>query len=362
MTVSRLAEALLREGVMTEVWELADVSEVSKRVENGIEIFQLPSGSFARLFKLPASTRRFLERRRSEVDLLHLHSAFIPANVWLARDARLPYVVAPHGGYSPEVLQGRKHALKTLWMRLEERLYVQRAKAIHAVSSKEADELRSLFPDSTVVCIPNGADAMTEVGPASAWTRSGPRELLFLGRLAVRHKGLDLLLEGFARFLHDGGQARLIIAGPDFRGGRAEIEKLARTLGVSSHVELPGAVFGARKTALLQQSFAFAHTSRWDGMPLSVLEALGAGCPPLITPGTNLEDDVGRYGAGVVVQPDPASIAKGIKELMSLSEEDYELMCKKGLELVRERFTWASAAEATSRLYGSIVSAQASAA
>jgi glycosyltransferase involved in cell wall biosynthesis len=60
-------------------------------------------------------------------------------------------------------------------------------------------------------------------------------------------------------------------------------------------------VFGREKEALLDSAFVFVHTSRWEGMPFAVIEALATGCPVLVTPATNLGDYVEGFGAGVVV-------------------------------------------------------------
>jgi glycosyltransferase involved in cell wall biosynthesis len=174
----------------------------------------------------------------------------------------------------------------------------------------------------------------------------------------VEHKGLDLLLRGFARSsaLHD---SRLIIAGPDFREGREGCGRLVRELGISGSVSLPGPVFGDRKWELIDACYAFVHTSRWEGLPFAVLEALALGKPVLVTRETNLADLVAERRAGIVVETNPDSISRGIQQLLALSDAEYESMSRRARQLVQGRFTWQLAAEAMANEYRRVAAANA---
>ena len=85
------------------------------------------------------------------------------------------------------------------------------------MSEAERDALRQRWPALPVRYVPNAVelpDLPDGAPPASA-------DFVFLGRLAIDHKGLDLMLGGFARFARRGGAGRLVLAGPDWRGCRA---------------------------------------------------------------------------------------------------------------------------------------------
>lgn len=362
--LTNLVQALSeRAHIDLEVWQPSEVSEVTERSVGGIPVFDIPSlGSSSILRGLPRATEHWLQQRRDRVDLLHLHSVFIPDHVWIARRARKPYVITPHGGYLPDVRSGNHRVVKSLWMRSYEGRFVDGAAGLHAVSQNEGVELARFRPHATIDVIPNGVEAGADLGhPGSAWD-SSPKRFLYLGRLAVVHKGIDLLIRGFAQLVDAGVDARLVIAGPDFRGGRAVLEQLIAANSIASHVEFMGPVYGEAKARLLAGSVALVSPSRWDGMPLNVLEALAAGCPPIITPHTNLGDEVRAASAGLVVDADPSSIAEGLHQLLALSAEDYELMRKRGLELVRQHFTWSSAAGHLEDVYASALARNARAA
>jgi glycosyltransferase involved in cell wall biosynthesis len=128
----------------------------------------------------------------------------------------------------------------------------------------------------------------------------------------MQHKGLDLLLSGFALYLKCGGQGELWIIG----GGteRRDLEVMAAQLGVESNVTFYGEIHGAEKTYILEQADCFMHVSRWDGMPLACLEAAAMALPLIISPATNLVEQVLAYNAGFEV-PEPS--AKAVAQSMA---------------------------------------------
>jgi glycosyltransferase involved in cell wall biosynthesis len=346
--------------VRAEVWHLnPSHGSVMERRAGSISVFQLPSRTRGRgsLLGLPEATRRFIRQRRDAIDLLHLHSVFIPDNVWVARFARLPYVLTPHGGYSPRVLAGSNRIAKSVWMRMWERDYVRNASMIHAVSPQELEELRVTFDARPLVFVPNAID-LPAVGTAPADRMLGPsKRIVFLGRLAIDHKGLDVLLEGYANYVRHrrDSDTELIVAGPDFRSGRDELEALAASLLPSGHVRFTGPLFGRERDDLLGSAYVFVHTSRWEGMPFAVLEALATGCPVLVTPATNLGEYVEEFGAGVVVEGSAQSVSEGLRRILEIPAERYEAHCAAARRLASARFTWPIVAGQMAAEYGRIL-------
>jgi glycosyltransferase involved in cell wall biosynthesis len=357
-TVAGLVTHLERFGVMPEVWHVSNhYSSVQERRSGSVRVFELPAYARMRsaVSRLPRSTRRFIRERRDQIDMLHLHSVFIPDNVWAAREARLPYVITPHGGYAAEVIHGRNWAAKTLWMRMVERKYVGNASLIHAVSPRELDDLRAMFQTRSFVYAPNAIDVPRTAATTERMLGSR-RRIVFLGRLAVEHKGLDLLLEGYALYVRTEADAdvELIVAGPDFRSGLTRLEALSASLMLEDGPRFVGPLFGGDKDAVLRSAYVFVHTSRWEGMPYAILEALATGCPVLITAATNMGGFVEEYGAGLVVEASPEGIREGLKRLLELPAEEYGQMCSAARRLAEERFTWPAVAEQMSAAYRNV--------
>jgi glycosyltransferase involved in cell wall biosynthesis len=347
-------------GVRAEVWHLSPSHvSVTERRAGSVSVFQLPSRTRVRsaLLGLPKATRRFIRERCAEIDLLHLHSVFIPENVRVAKVARRPYVLSPHGGYSPKVLAGNNRIAKFVWMHMRERGYVRNASMIHAVSPRELKELRTTFGATRCVFVPNAID-LPAVGAAPGDRMLGPRRrIVFLGRLAIESKGLDILLKGYASYVKNQPDidTELIVAGPDFRSGREELVALAASLLQSGHVRFTGPLFGPDKEALIRSAYVFVHTSRWEGMPFAVLEALAMGCPVLVTPATNLGEYVQEFGAGVVADGSAQSVAEGLRRLLEIPADQYERLCSAARRLASARFTWPIVAEQMTSEYDKIL-------
>jgi glycosyltransferase involved in cell wall biosynthesis len=175
--------------------------------------------------------------------------------------------------------------------------------------------------------------------------------------LAVDHKGLDILLEGFARCRQGGlaSEIELLVAGPDFRSGQAELEAMAASLTPVDSVRFLGPVFGDEKDALLATAYVFAHTSRWEGMPYAVLEALASGCPVLLTHATNLGGFVEDFDAGIMVDETAEGVADGLRRVLEMPPERYAAMCRAARRLASERFNWVVVAEQMSAAYRRIL-------
>jgi glycosyltransferase involved in cell wall biosynthesis len=352
-TVTGLAQHMPCHSVEIEIWNVSErVRELTLRQENGIAIVDIPTFKMLRwICYWSDGTVAWMKERAKGFDLLHLHSVFMKENIQLARGLGLPYVVTPNGGYSALALAGRNRHAKALWLKLWEREYLKRARMIHAVSQPEKSELDRLCLGVPIRLIPNGVNAATH-GRYEALPPSHASAFLFLGRLAIEHKGLDLLLRGYAEARKStDGLPRLILAGPDFRGGRAQLEAQAKVLGIRANVEFVGPVFGEDRQRLVSQAALFIHTSRWEGMPFAVLEAMALGRPVLVTPGTNLAEFVQSNGAGFVAGLDSTSIATGLYNAFAASPDALDAMGHAASRVIAQHFAWHTIAAQMSEAY-----------
>ena len=115
-----------------------------------------------------------------------------------------------------------------------------------------------------------------------------------IGRLG-NQKNFGLLIRAFAR-VHAQRPCRLMILGEGRH--RARLERLVRTLGLASHVAMPG--FAENPYAMLSRARLFVLSSLWEGSPNVLTEALALGVPVVATDcpsGPREILDGGRYGA-----------------------------------------------------------------
>lgn len=252
-------------------------------------------------------------------DLAVFHSTFVPLHARLA--ARLqawgvPYLVCPRGGMTIEALRQKlwKKRLGRLWF--FDRLIRQAAGIqylTHGEWRKSGDWGRP------VILAGNGVHPPAESEIARPGRRAA-RRFLFLGRLHIEHKGLDVLLDACRRvreFLLS-RSLEVVIVGPDVQGSRRRIEDRIRELNLGSLVQLHDAAIGEEKRAWFQSADLFLHPSRTEGHPSAVLEAMSFGLPVLVTPGTNVADEVVAEGAGWETSCEPNELARDLRFLAEL--------------------------------------------
>lgn len=304
--VVHLTAALARRGHDVELWHLADWNDdaFAGQVEHlraaGVERVRVPAPQRGRLGALLTGGVR-LER---SADLVHLHNVFAPVNSVFARALRCPYALSPHGGYDPVSLR-RGRARKAVYGALFERRLLRGAALVCALSDAEARQVGRFGAQDPVVVIPNGVTPPPENVDPTAFRRQlgiGPDDKLavFVGRLDVAHKGLDVLVRGIAQ----APEWRLALVGPDHRNGLADLTRLAERLGTSRRLYFAGTRLGRDLHTALAAGDLFALTSRWEGFPVALLEALSHGTPALVSPPVERAVGVARAGAGWTADAD----------------------------------------------------------
>jgi glycosyltransferase involved in cell wall biosynthesis len=342
VAIAAIVSRLPAIGVETELWRFSSRTRELRRIEHPWgPLFEIPShpGRIRPAFLLPEASRHFVESQIQSIDVLHLHSVFTPHNLPISK-LGAPFVLSPHGGYRSAVLRGRRRAVKAVWMAVLERAYIDRAAAIVVNSQAEADELRGLVSADRISVISNGVpDHLLEAPVARP---SSGTCWLFVGRLDVETKGLDVLVEAYARVVRSTRSTvpDLVIAGPDHRGGRDVLSRAVREWGVENRVHLPGPVTGSVKQALFESCRTFILLSRNEGMPLALLEALALGRPVVVSPGTSLADLVAQHEAGWTVPTDVEVVVQVLSAAAEVPDDQLDLFGRNARTLARERFRW----------------------
>ncbi len=283
-------------------------------------------------------------------DVVHVHALWL-LSTWIgsfvARLRAKPYVVAPHGMLDPWALGQSRWKKRVSRLLFEDRLLAG-AGCIHALCASERDAVRRLGIRAPVAVVPPGVDP-TLVERRSGDVAGGPPYVLFLGRLHQK-KGIDVLLRAFGTVAPRRPEWRLVIAGPDEVGIRAELARLAGTLGIERRVDFVGPMQGERKLQLLERAALFALASHSEGLPVAVLEAMALGLPVAISPACNLPE-VERVGAGFVGPAAPEAFAGILDRAMGLDSAGRRTIGERGRALVAQRFTTRATAESLHRVY-----------
>jgi glycosyltransferase involved in cell wall biosynthesis len=249
------------------------------------------AGAYAFRFLDPHDARNLAAL---EPDVVHLHGAFEPDLIWAVRTFRGPFVLTPHGAFHPLVFASSVLANKRAWGRAMKRLVYRRVGAVHAATATEADHVRRFLSGARTYVVPHGAGA--GVRPAGRPREDGSADevrLLFVGRLDVFTKGLDVLLDAVAAAAPLSARPlRLTLVGGDWKGGRRRLERRATELGVRALLRFTGELDGEGVAAELARADLYVQLSRHEAFPLTVAEALLAAKPVLASEGVGLPDEL----------------------------------------------------------------------
>lgn len=269
-------------------------------------------GGVAKLMVFIGALLRFcLMLVRGRVAAVHAHSAsnasFRRKSLLLAlgRLAGKPYIFHLHGGAFDRYHAGAS-SLERAWINRT----VRGAEVVFVLSESWADWLRKHIGHPDVRVLPN---PVLPVQLPDDVPRE-PHTLLFLGRLEDA-KGVFVLIDALARLAGVRPDLRVILAG---EGDVARVRAAAVAAGVAERVELPGWVAGEAKARLLARAGIFLLPSRFEGVPMALLEAQAAGLPVVATRVGGIPQVVTDGFNGMLAEPDDvASLVTALKVLLA---------------------------------------------
>jgi glycosyltransferase involved in cell wall biosynthesis len=275
---------------------------------SGVPVHVLGRGS---RFDLRAIARLARIVRRGRFDVVHNHN-------FTALAAGLPAAIL---GRARAVVRTEHNVVHT---RGPGRHYLSRAAALRedaqiAVSAavRRAHTECGRIPGSRFVTVLNGIDKERIVSGADR--ASVRRELGLSGNAVVclnvgsltKQKNRRTLLDATAR-LSDMKALRVLVvgSGPE----REKLEARADELGLSRRVLFLGQRLDVPD--LLAASDIFVLSSDWEGLPITILEAMASGVPCVATAVGGVPEALTDGVTGVTVEPgDPGALADGIRAL-----------------------------------------------
>lgn len=294
-----LSRELVAQGHEVEVFTTNYNSRIRTAMRDGdtvihdgvrIRYFEASSPGWMRSPSMAARLKREIKR----FDVVHSHNTFLALNRYasqISRQAGIPLFFHAHGALDPIVVnQGAmKRLKKRVYIRAVERRNLNNAAGIIALTDREREQIRHWGIRAPIFTLPNGVDVPHELKSPVQGTAVSPGEtdeksIVFLGRL-VRKKAIHLLIEAFSVVYAHYPGLKLVIAGdrsqdPEYMG---ELDALIVKHGLVQAVEFPGFLTEATKYELLRSATVFSHVTESEGMALSILEAMAAGVPTLVS-------------------------------------------------------------------------------
>jgi glycosyltransferase involved in cell wall biosynthesis len=257
--------------------------------------------------------------------------------------------------FQPAAL-AQRGLLKRLAFRTIERRNLGRADALHATSAAEAASLRAAGFNQHVKVIPNGVEPDdVAAGPPGDVRRrhniaADAPLIVFLGRLAPI-KRLDMLAAAFSRVLQRCPKARLVVAGPNENGHRQTAEPWFDEC--RGAVTWTGPVDAVERQALLTDADVLVQCSDSESFGMSIVEAMAAGCPVVVTK-TCPWEKIELHECGFWVAQTSIEIADALLAIVT-NRPLGKAMGQRARKLVEQEFTWDSVAQRTHEAYLRVV-------
>jgi glycosyltransferase involved in cell wall biosynthesis len=278
-------------------------------------------------------------------DIVHVHGEFNPDNWWAPRLFKCPIILSPHGAFHPVVFVKSRRTMKRIYFHVAQQFLYQHVTAFHALCPMEYEHIVELLPGSEVYCLPQGPNIQTQQSVAVHEQKQtdGGVNLIFVGRLDIFTKGLDILLDAFARAAKylSGRHLFLNLVGPDWHGTQAELRQHAQALGIADRVFFLGPSSGQQVAAALNASDVYIQLSRHEGFPLSIAEGLLANKPAILSSsiGTVSYPEVCRLPHVRIVPPNVREAVVAIIEFVQ-NLDPIKTLAKQYEEEIRGFFSW----------------------
>jgi len=337
--ITNLAQGMIDAGVAVDMVLIKAKGEHLKAIPKQARIIKLKSKhTFTSLFELV----KYLKNDTPDALLAVKHRAILTA----VRARKLAGVKIPLAGRLgttvSAALEGRSALKKWTWYRAMKAYH--EVDTVIPVSYGVAEDVRTItqLPDSQIRVIRNPVITPTLFEKAAEpldhpWFAEGhPPVVLGAGRL-TRQKDFPTLMRAFAlaRQKHD---CRLLILGEG--SDREKLQQLAKELDIEDVVQMPG--FTSNPFQYMAHAGVFVLSSRWEGSPNVLTEAMAIGCPVVATdcPSGPVELLDGGRIAPLVAMGDVEAMAKAIVQVLD------QPMSKENLQIAVSEYNRDSAARA----------------
>jgi glycosyltransferase involved in cell wall biosynthesis len=291
-----------------------------------------------------------LEVSVRQSDVIHTHGLWdptLPPAAMLARKLQKPMVMTIHGMLDP-LSFAHSAWKKRLALLAVIRSSLNTAGCYHATSPLEESHLRQFGLRGPVAVIPNGLDIAIFLKHDHQTSRQwltwnlpilrDQRILLFLSRIHPQ-KGTAMLIDAWAGLGRDFPDWRLVIAGPDCLGHRAELEARAKDKGCAQRVVFMGPVSADDKAMLYAAADLFVLPSISECFGIVIAESLASGVPVIATTGAPWQE-LQEHRCGWWVDAALAPLTEALREGMSLPQQAREEAGLRGRELVASKYCW----------------------
>lgn len=285
-------------------------------------------------------------------DLVVFHEVYRPQYLKIYKKLckkNIPYIIVPHCELTKGA-QKKKWIKKKIANLLLFSKFIKNAKAIQCLSEVELND--TAYGKKKFIAT-NGMDVANE--KKEKFSQSDLK-FLYIGRIETYQKGLDLLVEAISliKDFVKRENCKFYIHGPQYPSRCGQINELIEKYSLEDVIKVCGSISGSAKSLEILNSDIFIQTSRFEGMPMGILEAMSYGLPCIVTKGTTLARYVIENDAGWACDTNAEEISETIKLAIS---EKAKLSNKSdnAYKAVKKDFNWKTVAENTIAQYKSLI-------
>lgn len=282
-------------------------------------------------------------------DLIIVEEVYVyhdPKILFEIQKINIPYVIIPRSQLTYQA-QKRKALKKKIGNCLIYSSFIQNATAIQFLTKQEKEDSICQWKKKYFI-IPNGIE-IPDISPKKF--HKDKIEAVYIGRLEPYQKGIDLLLSACDKIQSMLRQSRfsLSLYGSSDIKDKEKILALIDKYKISDIVKLHDGVYNEEKTSVLKSADIFVMTSRFEGQPMGLLEALSYGLPCLVTKGTNMADEIEKSNAGWTADTTTKSIISALNCIIN-DNNQLEKKSKNALNLAKN-YNWDKIAQRSHKLY-----------
>lgn len=274
-------------------------------------------------------------------DIIIFEEYYIYRNFSFIRDVykkKIPYVIVPRSQLTRQCYERRK-LKKIIGNILFYNKFKNKAASVQFLTEDEKNDSKCRYTADSFV-VPNGL--ATDESLRKRQFPSGKIKVVFIGRMDVNQKGLDYLFDAILMLSKEDRQRFQF----DLYGNIQHDDITSYIKGeLTSCVKYHGEIYGEDKAKVLADADFFILTSRFEGLPMGLLEALNYSLPCIISRGTNMVDVVNESKCGFTCETNTLEIKDCLENVLH-GDYDYSEMSENAYKLSL-KYNWDSIAKKT---------------
>lgn len=297
------------------------------------------------IYKTYVLLRRFA--KKISPDIVSCHSSFAGIVGRIALGRRYKTIFTAHG---IAFTQGAP-----LWRKpvaiLAEFVASRFCEKIIAVSENDKKTMKRflLLGDKKIVTVHNGVDVPVDI----SFPKKDHFSITFIGRLVLPKNpfilidALDILKRGGDKMPH----LHIVGNGKQF----SDLEKMTRDLSLGEYVTFEGECDKLKVRSILRETSLFVLPTKWEGFPITILEAMAEGCAVLASDVGGIKEAV-KSEVGVLL-PRCANAevwANNIKKIL-MNKESLDRMQQSAYMSAKNNFSKGMMIEKTFKIYDDVV-------